>query len=216
MRCRFCSEWIPAGAKRCNHCESFQEGYRSVLPLSAATVSALAALVSVVVLLFNTVTSQPEDPSSETRVELFDADSLHLYMRVVNTGNAPSFVGTGWMKVARECDWSDDNQPALCGETWAEPPRGVIQLKVDRRDGNIPPGARIVSFERKGSLAAADRPEPDFPWCEGARERIAELDLCLVFEVLEHQEGGRRCSYHSVREVNPQHYRPLVEGALCG
>ena len=222
VRCRFCAEWIPAEAERCNYCQSFQGGYRSLLPVSAATVSALAALVSVSVLLFNTVSNRPPEPTSHTRVELFDSDNLHLYARIVNTGTAASFVGSAWMKISEDCDWSADAPPALCEDPAAAPPPGVVLLKAEHRrqdgtfepGGAIEPGGEVVSFLLKGSLPAAERPDPDYDYASDPERRIDKLQLCVVFDVHEYRSESGRCSFHTAARISSQNYRPLLEKTL--
>lgn len=198
--CRFCREWIPRGALHCNKCEKIQHGYRRFLPISSATVSAFAALISLVILFLSNL-ERFETKHSKTNVTLTGSKGDQLMVLVQNHGNQSAFLGGTWLRVAKDCGWD-----TLCPRSGGHQPGAKAQPVVVSRDilrlDVVDPAASLadpgLSAVELGQVKKVPIPRDVFPEgllpnCDNFKELIPELRLCLGVEIREYGERGTHC-----------------------
>ena len=98
VECRVCREKIKAGARKCIHCDSFQN-WLSFVPVSSTILSLLVALVGV----SSALIPQLQRAFTPQRSELafrFQSASLKVVSRFVsNGGSRPASVASGWLVI---------------------------------------------------------------------------------------------------------------------
>lgn len=87
--CRVCAFALPAAARKCTKCDSWQKGLRSILPLTDASLSLLLALISVL-----TVVGPPMvkwlGRESLVDVAIGTAEKNDLKVAISNAGRRPT------------------------------------------------------------------------------------------------------------------------------
>lgn len=196
---------MPAGAGRCNRCETFQTGLRGLLPTSSATVSALSALLSLAILLISTLVGTTWWPSSDTHLLLIGADTAGVSFLVDNRGNRDSTLGSAWVRFAETCEWREDRCRTLQadpeeqadGGPRASPPAGVLETRPgDTGFAIAEPGREVVSFNHvpdASTLPFVKYPNGLEENCTNLEELLPRLKLCLGVEVLEKGGDEFRC-----------------------
>ncbi len=212
--CPVCCELIPRGAFKCNHCSTFQSGIGRRLPTSAATISALGALASLVILLINTVAAHPRARSRTDLALVASNPEIKFFMRVSNNGNRPSFVNAGWLTLTPD----PHCPPAFCSKPGAGPSKGVLELKAEPLESAlINPGHVIVNFVPIGRFQTNNKPPVD---CN----QLDKVKMCLAFAVSEHQRSPLflppekpsepRCVPLEISSLAENHHLPAVKDVM--
>lgn len=89
--CAFCGHRLPDGAKRCNKCETFQSGWRSVFTVSQTVLVLLIALISLISPTISGIFwALSYNSSTSAIITSFDTNAASIYLW--NTGRKPSRV----------------------------------------------------------------------------------------------------------------------------
>ena len=107
--CASCGDLVPPAAKKCMHCQSYQDWRRRWFSESTPMLASLTALVSVIALTINTI-STIVAPRSNTTAAIIGSTSEHLLVAVVNSGNAASVTRTFSIKA--------DHDVVTFGDLW--------------------------------------------------------------------------------------------------
>lgn len=89
--CRICCEPIAVGARKCIHCDSFQD-WRGNLGVSATVLSLLVALVSVLTASAPILTKTLTPERSDVAFAFQGANSDYLTLLVSNAGRRPASI----------------------------------------------------------------------------------------------------------------------------
>ena len=215
--CRVCGELIPGNAVKCTHCSAFQRGIGSWLPTSSATISALGALVALVILLIDTIAAHPP-ARSHTSLALVNYDPEHLFVRVSNSGTMPSFVNTGWFTLAS----ASACPPAPCPEPGAGPKEGFLKLEAHHVQGLqasmdaalIDPGHKVMDFILASHFNQTTHKLPI--GCDSFKgDKLRQVKVCLAFEVSEHQNSTSQCVPLQLSNLSETHFLQFVEQAVA-
>jgi hypothetical protein len=88
--CKICSEPIPANAKKCRHCGSFQD-WRGNVTVGSEVLALLVALLSVATVAVP-VLRDNLFPNSSLTFSFVGADANHISLVATNPGNRPGAV----------------------------------------------------------------------------------------------------------------------------
>ncbi|MEH0154504.1 hypothetical protein V6R21_10195 [Limibacter armeniacum] len=93
MECKICKEEIKQGAKKCNHCDSFQD-YRRYVNTSTTFLSLMVALVTILSFGIPYVLKTLENPDSDIKMHLIGHNPLtnEIDIYCVNEGDRPGLV----------------------------------------------------------------------------------------------------------------------------
>ena len=107
--CRVCGEDINITARKCIHCNSFQD-WRVYLGLSTSVLSLLVALVSVVALSTPIIKDaiQPKNSQVTLKFQYYNRDTINLIMS--NPGNRPGGIGEARFDVSGPIDPESPNK----------------------------------------------------------------------------------------------------------
>lgn len=138
LTCRQCRRGMPAGAKLCSHCSSYQD-WRGYLPISSTVLALLVALISVVSATLPAAIAALHHPNSAVKIASPVINGEEVYLVVSNTGDRPA---------------------AISGALLASPIIDSMTLvPINPASVFIPPGSRQVSFHvhfRASALSASD------------------------------------------------------------
>lgn len=124
--CRQCRGEIPADARLCRHCNSYQD-WRGYLSLSSTVLALLVAFMSVASIAVPVLLKATKTPNSKVIVSTPVVDGETIYFVASNLGNRPGVVSRATMISGY-----------LGGQT-------DIQLR-SAPDVFVPPGSRQVAF----------------------------------------------------------------------
>ncbi len=101
--CRICGEDINISARKCIHCNSFQD-WHVYLGMSTSVLSLLVALVSVVALSVPVIKDaiQPKNSQVTLKFQYYNRDAINLI--VSNPGNRPGGIGEAYFDVSGPID----------------------------------------------------------------------------------------------------------------
>lgn len=125
--CKQCRHRVPAGARICATCNSYQD-WRSVIPLSSTALALLTALVSTMGLAAPALYKLVHTPRSDASLSMPSVDGTTLRVVAVNKGDAPASLIKAWV----DSDY-------LAGAT-------KVRLRNDS-DAIIPPGSKLLTFD---------------------------------------------------------------------
>lgn len=89
VACLVCRESILSGARKCTHCDSFQD-FRRWISLSASVLALLVALVSVLSVVVPDAVAYFERDYSRTTANLHAIENVLVNLVATNVGNKPS------------------------------------------------------------------------------------------------------------------------------
>ena len=89
VSCAVCRESILYGARKCTHCDSFQD-FRRWINISSSVLALLVALVSVLSVVLPDVVAFFEEEYSETRADLHAIENVLVNIVATNVGTKPS------------------------------------------------------------------------------------------------------------------------------
>lgn len=125
VTCRQCRCEIPAGAKLCSHCSSYQD-WRGYLPISSTVLALLVALISVVSATLPAAVAALHHPNSAVKIASPVINGDDIYLVVSNTGDRPAAISSALLTLPI----SD----------------GITLVPVNPASVFIPPGSRQVGF----------------------------------------------------------------------
>jgi hypothetical protein len=123
--CRQCRREMPAGAKLCSHCSSYQD-WRGYLPISSTVLALLVALIGVASATLPAAVAALHHPNSAVKIASPVINGEEVYLVVSNTGDRPA---------------------AISGALLASPiSDGMTLVPINPASVFIPPGSRQVGF----------------------------------------------------------------------
>ena len=139
--CRVCGEDIKLAARKCVHCESWQDLRGELLSASTTTLSLLVALISVATVAIPVVQKATASKDSSLEFAFEVATDTEILILATNRGDRPGVVTGGFL------DWTD-------GKT-----QGHLLLTVSRPEPSAavidPAGTTLVSLRWIHSRPAA-------------------------------------------------------------
>jgi hypothetical protein len=125
LTCRRCRRGIPAGAKLCSHCSSYQD-WRGYLPISSTVLALLVALISVASATLPAAVAALHHPNSVVKIASPVINGEEVYLVVSNTGDRPAAISS-----------------ALLASPISD---GMTLVPINPASVFIPPGSRQVGF----------------------------------------------------------------------
>src|SRR5687767_5250097 len=135
-RCRQCAAEIPAAAKLCRDCKSFQD-WRAHVPISQNVFALILAAFSVAALGLPPIAQAIRSPNSNVVLSNPVAQDGSLYLIASNSGERPGVIQDGFFSVA---------DPGIVARI----------LPATSADTFVPSGAKQVRFNIQFHLNAMD------------------------------------------------------------
>lgn len=127
--CKQCKQQIPARARICSKCNSYQD-WRSFVPLSNTALALITALVSVLGIAAPAVYKLIHTPNSEAALTMPLVDGTTLRVIAANIGDAPAsliraWVDSDYLAAATKVRLRTDErcEPPEGGWAWGKPAR---------------------------------------------------------------------------------------------
>lgn len=116
-RCRACMEYIHVDAKKCKHCQAFQD-WRSGLSLWTTILALLVALLSVTTVLTGALTYLRRDQDSSIALFPQGVEPEHISLLAQNVGKRPARISDGelFIEVGESYRTVLDLDPIASGE----------------------------------------------------------------------------------------------------
>jgi hypothetical protein len=96
--CKVCGEEIKLSAKKCIHCDTFQD-WRSSLSFSTTVLSLLVALVSVLTAAIPVLNKEFTGKYSSLNFSYQSASQKYIFILASNTGNRPGTIRGGTLSI---------------------------------------------------------------------------------------------------------------------
>ncbi|MBP5116513.1 hypothetical protein HUS85_11715 [Pseudomonas protegens] len=125
--CKQCKNEIPAGARICAKCSSYQD-WRIFIPFSNTAIALLAALISVMGIAAPAIYKFIHTPKSHAYLSMPSFEGTTLRIVAVNTGDAPASLIRAWV---------DSDYLAAATK---------VRLRNDS-DAIIQPGNKLITFD---------------------------------------------------------------------
>lgn len=125
--CKQCKNDIPAGARICSKCSSYQD-WRIFIPFSNTALALLAALISVMGIAAPAIYKLIHTPKSNAYLSMPSFEGTTLRIVAVNTGDAPASLIRAWI-----------DSEYLAAAT-------KVRLRNDS-DAIIQPGHKLITFD---------------------------------------------------------------------
>lgn len=123
--CIVCGELIKSTAKKCIHCDSFQD-LRRFLPISNTMLALVIALISVIAAVSPVIKNLFVEKNSEILVRLQDVHRESIYLMLSNLGEREGGIG----------------KTSILYQTNEQPPRGQrMLLEKNREESFVPAGS---------------------------------------------------------------------------
>jgi hypothetical protein len=188
--CRVCKQEIKVGARKCIHCESYQDWRRhiglgnNVLALLVALLSILTVLIPVIAKAF--ITEDAVISGSVIDVHIDPYKKRIIYLSVINSGNRPATIGTSVSLEATAIDGKKyDSWPARMDIGYIKDGSGPI----------VEPGkGKVVFFEAGEIPLAALHASSDLrhePEKSNAMANVLDADCTCTIEVFSAASGTR-------------------------
>lgn len=156
--CVICGKAIPARAKICSVCKSYQRGWRVVSNLAAAfPVMAIIALGSALY----TVGTYLYDRNSSTKFKVTSVDEKVVHLMVWNTGRKPSRLIAYRLSFLGQLPLEDTDLRQVEGDAVIESGKpGKVGLDVAELTRNLKPGGKehYTKDEIEALVSAHDSP----------------------------------------------------------
>jgi hypothetical protein len=140
MKCLVCREDIQEGAKKCIHCDSYQD-WRRYFSVGTVVLSLLIALFSVLTTLIPVVLDAFHTPRAKLEFKVLECKVDGVRVRVRNTGDQLTAVSGGEVRLHRgggavEPGWA--LKPAGGAKTIFPGKQSEFRLALDSSDGLLP------------------------------------------------------------------------------
>lgn len=93
MQCKVCREDIKLGAKKCTHCNSYQD-WRRLVAVSSSVLALLVALVSVISTTLPHLSEIFVEEFSNVNIQAHSIKSQYIEVVAYNSGNKEAFFNT--------------------------------------------------------------------------------------------------------------------------